>query len=80
MSDVYNIEKGFPIPDPRRSWTKYKFREMEIGDSFLVPCSRFDLAKTMNSLTSCRAHWQRKLGWKFLMRTRLNGIRIWRVK
>ncbi len=80
MSDVCNIERNIPLPvRPRRPWSKYPFRDLKVGESFLVPCTRWDSDKAMNSLTSCRANMQRKTGFKFALRKTGNGIRVWRT-
>jgi len=61
------IEKGVPIPT-RRSNSRYPWREMQIGDSFVVASS----AQAVHSSASY-AHI------KITTRAVDGGIRVWRV-
>jgi hypothetical protein len=36
----YQVEKGIPVPSPNTRSTKYPFRDMVVGDSFVVPEKR----------------------------------------
>jgi hypothetical protein len=81
MSDLYSIESNIPMPVRARArMSKYPFRKLQVGQSFLVPCTRWDKKKATNSLTSCRRNAEKKMpGKKFALRTERDGIRIWRT-
>ena len=70
------IEKGIPIGSQRANLqTKYPFKEMEIGDSFVVP--KDELPKN----GGCGLHNSaRYVGVKIATRTQTDGsVRVWRV-
>lgn len=73
----YVIEKGVALPKGKRSEksTKYPFKSMEVGDSFLVP----DFTSIV-SLRSQASVTGRTLGKKFSVRLVEQGVRIWRVE
>lgn len=75
----FQIQHGLPIPEMGRK-PKYPWREMGIGDSFLVACGGAERIKCMNSLTSCMNRAGRKTGHKYCQRVVLYGIRVWRTK
>ncbi len=67
---------------PRRTYgnnRKYPWHELQVGDSFFVPCHGPYREKLMNSLTSCRGNAQ-KNGKRFALRMKVGGIRVWRMK
>lgn len=71
---MYAVDKNIPIPADRRGKgrAKYPWRDMQVGDSFLVP-------KAINAIsgtTSCAA---KRLGFRFTLRTVEGGTRIWRI-
>lgn len=73
----YVIEKGVALPKGKRAEksTKYPFKSMEVGDSFLVPDG--------TNVVSLRAHASasgRALGRRFSVRLVEQGVRIWRVE
>jgi len=73
VSDVV-IEKGVPMPPPvaKRGFMGVA-REMEVGDSFVIPMS---VASARNFAGNCN----RVLGPKrFVSRKVDDGLRIWRV-
>lgn len=82
MSDTednseFKIEKGIPITRPLNgpgSGSKYPFKELEIGDSFLVP------NKTTNAFAASVSYWGRRLKRKFTSRATEGGVRVWRIK
>lgn len=69
----FPIERGVPIPEARTK-TKYPWREMEIGESFLAPKSK------ENSLSACACNAAKKLKRRFVLRTVEGGVRVWRVE
>lgn len=78
------IEKGIPIPKPKPGFKgknrKYDWDAMDIDDSFMVWRPAAEITRTFNTLTSCRAHAQRKTGFKFEIRKVAGGLRVWRTK
>lgn len=74
---MFQIEKGIEIPAATRNTVapKYPFKQMEIGDSFFVPCAEADSKKTRNSISSSA----RSAGVKHVTRVAEGGLRVWRV-
>lgn len=65
----FKIEKGLPIEKWNRE-SKYPFREMEVGDSFVAP----------ESLRFKASQYGKNLGMKFSTRKLPDGtVRIWRI-
>ena len=77
----YKIEKGVPMPRPRRK-REYPWEQMEVGDSFLLSCKSEDAAKVANRARSAADSFAKKRGlsWRFSFRHVEGGIRIWRTK
>ncbi len=74
---MYPIEKGIPIPPMAYAGNKkkgYPWRELEVGDSFLIQGS--------NVQNVCRMiHLQQKTHRpKYCARTVEGGIRVWRTE
>jgi hypothetical protein len=66
------VEKGIPVPPQKWERPKYPWKELDIGDSFLVPLSEHSFYKG--------AHTGAKhAGIKITVRTTPNGWRVWRV-
>jgi len=80
MNEVFHIERNIPLPEQSRGVrNKYPWRQMRVGDSFLVPCGEYEVPEVMNSLTSCRAGAQRSTGYRFALRKAAGGVRVWRT-
>jgi hypothetical protein len=46
---MFDIEQGIPVPEVRRGRPpKYQFRDMEVGDSFFIPCFRHEQKRRVN--------------------------------
>lgn len=78
---MHVIIKGEPVPEPRKgivSESVYPFKQMELGDSFVVQESE---AKKQTVLGAIQAY-QRKTGAKFATRTVKEGkaIQVWKIK
>jgi hypothetical protein len=68
---MIQIDHGIPLPTFPRN-TKYPWRELKIGDSFMV-----DISDTQKQgLHRCAS----KQGMKITYRKQSDGVRIWRVK
>jgi hypothetical protein len=77
---MFKIEKKVPTPPkPTNSRAKYPWREMDIGDSFFVPCKKEDMVKFRKSLGACACAPKLK-PLKFTVRYVDGGVRVWRVK
>ena len=80
---TFEVEHGIPI----KSWRKYPFEEMEVDDSFFIPCvdtkERRRLTCAVLSLAS-QKRLSRGDGFRITVRTIKNsdqyGIRVWRIK
>lgn len=80
QAKTFKIEKNIPLPTarqvgvgPERKY-KYPFREMKVGDSFVVNTTNKTFSANIYSLT-------KTLGMKFATRTIAIGkVRVWRVK
>lgn len=75
----YKVEKGIPMPRPAQA---YPWADMEVGDSFLLPCEPAEQNKVGNRARNAAASFahKRKLDWRFSYRHVEGGVRIWRVK
>lgn len=77
--DQIVIEKNIPISG-RRKPTKYPWVQMQVGDSFVVPCEPAERKKLHISVgASARNYSTKNPGYKFSLRTELAGIRVWRI-
>ena len=78
---MYKIEKGIPVSGltKGRRGSKYPFADMEVGDSFLLPCGDKERVKTM-ARVSCSITRQKVTGKLFTARSAEGGIRVWRTK
>lgn len=63
------IEKGIPIPN------KFPFKDMEVGDSFLIP---ENIPRTTVQVAAAR--YGKPLGKLFTIRKTPDGARCWRVQ
>lgn len=71
----YAIEKGIPVPHPRSPrQVRYPFRQMAVGDSFLIP-SKDAFACVQQSVRGAA----RSKGMKASVRKVAGGVRVWRV-
>lgn len=77
---TYPIDKNFPIPIRQRGGgiaALYPFDEMEVGDSFLIPCTKEEAkAKRGSVLVSTK----RVPLMNFTTRITTKGVRVWRTK
>jgi hypothetical protein len=76
------IESGIECPPTAmgRNGTAHPFKQMEVGDSMLLP-----LTVDRGNLSASCAYWRKKLGYQFAVRTRYqerdgeSGWRVWRL-
>lgn len=69
---MMNIElsKSVPLPEPRRT---YPYKEMTVGDSFLIEGGKLQVVCNANYRAS------KRLGMKFVARREEIGVRVWRT-
>lgn len=70
MSD-FVIEKNIPIPNPGTRGSGFPLREMEVGDSFVVPYSQVSSIYTLSKQLRPKKFLTRKLDAK--------TSRVWRT-
>ena len=82
----FKVEKGVPVPPIVRKGvthkTKYPWREMEVGDSFFVPCrDGRDVRGMQRSFSGKKraAHYGIRTKTRQSTENGVLGIRVWRV-
>ena len=72
---MLEIEKDVPLPSKGKDGraTKYRFAEMQVGDSLFDP-------KGGKGLRNAACQWARKNGVKFTSRKMDGGVRVWRIE
>ena len=76
---MLKVDKNIPIPLPRGKRTSiYPFKEMEVGDSFLVPSSEIEERRRIARSVYSSAHKHRPS--RFVVRHTNEGIRVWKVE
>ena len=68
-----SIEKNIPIP-PERKRNIYPYKQMDIGESFLVPEARIQIVCNNNY------RFSKLTGMKFIARREGIGVRVWRTE
>ena len=83
MSDgLFRIEKKIPIPAGRCVRTPFPFLDMNVGDSFLVPCKPDEFKRIRNRIwMQAKAFARREPEARFRVTIRFveGGARCWRV-
>jgi hypothetical protein len=70
------IEKGVEIPEATRGRRcKYPFRQMEVGDSFLI-----EDEEQYKKVRSAASTWGKKNGVVFTTQVSEEGLRVWRAE
>lgn len=73
---MYKIESGVPMPE-RVIRKKYPYEQLEVGQSFFVPCKK-DAAKMKQiSIGSTAARHKPK---RFTVSVVKDGVRCWRIE
>ena len=80
MAD-YQIETDVPIPVARRrDGRTYPFKELEVGQSFLVPLDPSETPGQLRERVSAAMTWaKRKCEQDYCTRKVDGGIRVWRI-
>lgn len=77
----HKIDTNIPIPSSRKDTRSYPFKELEVGQSFLVAQESDETKTQVRERTSAAMTWaKRSLGRDFCTRTVDGGIRVWRLK
>ena len=87
----YPIDKNIPMPElrPIQNYAgglgihcKYPWANMEIGDSFFVPCKPEEKTSTVGVLGSSNLGWRKRnnMDIYFTVRREATGVRVWRIR
>lgn len=76
---MFAIEKSIPIPVRSRD-SRYPFKEMDVGDSFMVEFEATPPIIVTRRVRSAVSSYQKKSLAKFTVRTFDDGLRVWRVE
>lgn len=76
MTSDYVIEKNVPLVQKSGAGRKpkYPFRQMEVGDSFVVRGGNLKTMRTTARIAGL------KLGWTFKSQEQEGGVRVWRTE
>jgi len=83
---MFKIEKDIPIPTQRTKPSSYPFADMQVGDSFFVPCPEGALMTKFVARVQSAVGAQRMRNpeFKFSVRRMQEGetlgVRVWRVQ
>jgi len=87
QTDIYPIEHGIPLPDPVKTERKigvthYPWREMEVGDSFLVPYDGEPGTAVQNRVNATATHYRKRyaITQRHTTRQTPDGVRCWRTR
>ena len=74
---MYPIEKGIPMPSPDHTKRARRFplKEMQAGDSFLVPTKEIN-KHLYQAVRNCAKYYGKKVS----VRKVSNGVRVWLVQ
>ena len=75
---MIEIEKGVPLVSWKSCGIKYPFNDMEIGDSFFIPCDEGNERETRRRITIA-VDYRRIEQKKYSVRQVSGGIRCWRI-
>lgn len=77
---MFAIEKDVPLPRQKRQHARYPLGEMEVGDSFFVPCSKAKTDTVLNRVRAAFWYHKKKNGDKnFIVNAVKGGLRCWRI-
>jgi hypothetical protein len=78
---MYEIERDIPPPPVPSRPPAYGFDRLQVGDSFLVPCTMELMALTTNrvrwAVKKYRRTHARDTKWRTAVKS--TGVRVWRV-
>jgi len=88
---TFKIESGIPLPKRTsmgRKGTEFPFADMDVGESFLMPCDISEEKNIVNrrrKLAAARKRFEEKSDYDIELRTavvsddRGTGVRVWRT-
>ena len=80
MQRIDKVDKGVRY-SRRRIGTVYPWDDMDIDDSFFVPFRPGETAKNARGrIASAASSAARSRGTRYTLRTRDDGVRVWRVE
>lgn len=74
---MYEIEKGIPLPTNTRN-SKYPYKDMQVGDSFLIPAHPEDVPQWLKSIRNSMFAAGKRHGIKLTAAAADGGVRVWR--
>jgi len=78
---MFKIEKGVSLKKRGIYKEIYPFKEMEIGDSFLIECKDVEKEKMRSYVYTHFTHYRAvDNNFKISTRKEKNGIRVWRIE
>jgi len=90
MTDHFEIESGIPVPTkkkrgPQKGISKYRFQDLQVGQSIFVPADGEYVEKVRNRITASVRNWHKDTKLRFTTQVYQNGeapqgVRIWRVE
>ena len=78
---MIEIDKNVEIPPKIKVHHRavYPFRDLEVGDSFMVECSPIAIESMKAKLYNRSYYWSNLLGHKHVVRPVDGGVRVWRT-
>ena len=73
---MYEVEDGIPVPAKIRS--KYPIKQLELGQSFMIPSSELSPTQ-ISSIRQATTKFAKETGRKFTVRKTDGGLRVWRI-
>ena len=71
------IEQNVPIPPAKGGAPRYPFKDLQVGDSVLHPCTATaDKTRALKAAFRCAEYH----GWRITSRRLSEGVRIWRIE
>jgi len=73
---MFTIDKNIPIPQFRSADMTSALMQLEVGDSFLIPCQKDQIKTKQSALQAPIAKCKPK---KFTTKQVDGGLRVWRI-
>lgn len=77
---MLKIDEGIPVPERARStWAKYPWKEMKVGDSFLIERVNGEVIAIVRDRANKAVQYAKKYGHEYCTRASDEGVRVWRI-
>jgi hypothetical protein len=76
---MYKVE-SVELPQAKGRQTKYPFKTLEVGESFLIIASPAEMTKTQRKMSALSVVSGKRYGKKFITRRMEDGVRIFRIE